>query len=92
MATRAGDDHAARAYVTLSIPVAEQGLAPRAKLKLARALWSTDLSDAALNDVWDNRQPAGTEAPNACTDRTMMVVQRSGTADAQRWVARRARS
>jgi len=78
--------------VTLSIPVAEQGLALRAKLKLARALRGTDLSDAALNDAWDNRLPAGTEAPNACTDRTMMAGQRSGTADAQRWMARRAGS
>jgi hypothetical protein len=86
LATRAGDDYAARVYVTLSIPVAEQGFALRAKLKLARAFWGGDLPDAALNYVWDNRRPIGTEAPNAYTDRTMMIVQRSGSADAQRWV------
>lgn len=86
MTTRAGDDYAARVYVTLSIPAADQGFALRAKLKMARALWGADLPDAALNYVWDNRRPIGTEAPNAYTDRTMMIVQRSGSADAQRWV------
>jgi hypothetical protein len=89
MATRAGDDYAARVYVTLSIPVGEQGFALRAKLKLARAFWGADLPDAALNYVWDNRRPVGMEAPNAYTDRTMMIVQRSGSADAQRWVSER---
>lgn len=86
MATRGGDDYAARVYVTLSIPAADQGFALRAKLKLARAFWGADLPDAALNYVWDNRRPIGTEAPNAYTDRTIMIVQRSGSADAQRWV------
>jgi len=86
MTRRAGDDYAARVYVSLRIPESEQGLALRAQLRLARAVWGPEVPDAAINYVWDNRQPVGTERPNAYTDRTMMVVLRSGPADAGRWV------
>jgi len=86
MTRRAGDDYAARLYVSLRIPESEQGLALRAQLRLARAIWGPEVPDAAINYVWDNRQPVGTERPNAYTDRAMMVVLRSGPADAGRWV------
>ena len=84
--TREGDDYAARVYVSLAIPAAQQGLALRTQLRLARAIWGPEVPDAALNYVWDNRQPVGTMRPNAYTDRTLMVVQRSGGAAAGRWV------
>lgn len=48
------------------------------------------MPDAALNYVWDNRNPVGTRRPNAYTDRTLMVVQRSGDGQAGRWVVERA--
>jgi hypothetical protein len=84
--TRQGDDYAARVYVSLAIPAAQQGVALRTQLRLARAIWGPEVPDAALNYVWDNRQPVGTTRPNAYTDRTLMIVQRSGAADAGRWV------
>ena len=84
--TREGDDYAARVYVSLAIPPAQQGFALRTQLRLARAIWGPEVPDAALNYVWDNRQPVGTTRPNAYTDRTIMIVQRSGGADAGRWV------
>ncbi len=87
--TRAGDDYAARVYVSLGIPPDQQGFGLRAQLKLARAIWGPDVPDAALNYVWDNRQPVGTVRPNAYTDRAMMIVQRSGSADAGGWVRER---
>jgi hypothetical protein len=87
MTRRAGDDYAARLYLSLKIPESEQGLLLRAKLKLARTIWGADLPDAAVNYVWDNRHPAGTEMPNAYTSQTIMVVQRMGPADAGRWVS-----
>jgi hypothetical protein len=86
MAVRQGDDYAARVYVSLAIPRAEQGMALRAQLAMARAIWGAEVPDAALNYVWDNRQPVGTVRPNAYTERAMMIVQRSGAADAGRWV------
>jgi Protein of unknown function (DUF3047) len=86
MRLREGDDYAARVYVSLRLPRASMGLGLRAQLALARALWGQDLPDAAINYVWDNRQPIGTTRANAYTDRTQMVVLQSGDAQARRWV------
>jgi hypothetical protein len=83
---REGDDYAARVYVSFRLPSALLGLGLRAQLALARAVWGQDLPDAAINYVWDNRQPVGTVRPNAYTDRAQMVVLRSGDAQAKRWV------
>lgn len=86
MRTRDGDDYAARVYVSFRLPPDTIGLGLRTQLTLARAIWGQDLPDAAINYVWDNRQPIGTTRPNAYTDRAQMVVLRSGDADAGRWV------
>lgn len=86
---RDGDDQAARLYVSLALPDADKSLALRTQLRLARAVWGPQVPDAAVNYVWDNRQPVGTERPNAYTDRATMVVLRSGAADAGRWVQER---
>ena len=83
---KAGDDYAARLYVSLALPDSEKSFGLRAKLSMARALWGPQIPDAAINYVWDNRQPVGFESPNAYTDRAMMVVLRSGDTDAKRWV------
>lgn len=87
--TRQGDDYAARVYVSLAIPPAQQGVVLRSQLRLARAIWGPEVPDAALNYVWDNRQPVGTVRPNAYTDRATMIVSRSGAADAGRWIQER---
>lgn len=89
MRTRQGDDYAARLYISLSIPASEQGLVLETQLRLARSIWGPDVPDAAINYVWDNRQPVGTERPNAYTSRTTMIVLRSGAADAGQWVQER---
>jgi hypothetical protein len=86
MLRREGDDYAARVYVSLRLPASALGLGLRAQLALARAMWGPDVPDAAINYVWDNRQPVGTTRPNAYTDRAQMIVLRSGDADAGRWV------
>lgn len=86
---RSGDDYAARLYVSLAIPDAQKSLGLRTQLRIARSIWGASVPDAAVNYVWDNRQPVGTERPNAYTDRTTMVVLRSGAADAGGWVQER---
>ena len=86
MLRREGDDYAARVYVSLRLPASALGLGLRAQLALARAMWGPDVPDAAINYVWDNRQPVGTTRPNAYTDRAQMIVLRSGDGDAGRWV------
>jgi Protein of unknown function (DUF3047) len=89
MTQRQGDDYAARVYVSFRLPDSAMGLGLRTKLALGRAIWGANLPDAALNYVWDNRHPIGTEQPNVYTDRAIMVVQRSGNAQAGRWVQER---
>lgn len=86
MTKKSGDDYAARLYVSLSIPDSQMSFGVRTKLRVARALWGPQVPDAAINYVWDNLRPVGYEMPNAYTDRTMMVVLRSGDQDSRRWV------
>ena len=89
MQQRQGDDYAARVYVSFKLPDAALSWGLRTQLRLGRAIWGPDLPDAAVNYVWDNRHPVGTEQANAYTDRAMMVVLRSGDADARQWVVER---
>jgi hypothetical protein len=86
MGSKAGDDYAARVYVLFDYPPSKLTLGARAKLRLGEALYGQPLPTAALNYVWDNRQPPGTIRPNAYTDRARMVVLRSGSARAGEWV------
>lgn len=89
LATKAGDDYAARVYVSFAVPPAALGLATRAGLAVARSIWGPTVPDAALNYVWDNKHPVGTLQPNAYTDRARMLVLRSGAGQAGVWVSER---
>lgn len=86
MTRKDGDDYAARVYVMFDYPRERLGFGARMKLKAGEALYGQKLPSAALNYVWDNRQPAGTVRANAYTDRARMIVLRSGPADAGTWV------
>ena len=87
MKTKAGDDYAARVYVAFSIPPEKMSFVTRAKLKLGRAIFGSQVPDGALNYVWDNRYPVGTSMANAYTDLTRMIVVNSGAAKAGQWVS-----
>jgi hypothetical protein len=89
MAEKSGDDYAARVYLAFEIPEQNLDLRARAELALARSIWNSQLPDAAVIYVWDNRYPVGTERPNANSARARMVVVESGTAKAGRWVGER---
>ncbi|RFC35525.1 MAG: Protein of unknown function (DUF3047) [Candidatus Nitrotoga sp. LAW] len=89
MATKEGDDYAARVYVSFAMPAAALNFVTRVKLKLARSIYGNAVPDAAINYVWDNRYPVGTRKPNAYTDRTRMIVAESGAANAGKWVVAR---
>lgn len=86
MATKPGDDYAARLYVLYDYDTDKLSWDLRAKLALVRGLYGVEVPAAALNYVWDNRYPPGTVRPNAYTDRTLMWVLRSGAGEARRWV------
>lgn len=87
--TKAGDDYAARVYLTFTVPREALSFATRTKLSLARSIWGPQVPDAALNYVWDNKYPIGTSKPNAYTDRTQMLVIETGVTNAGRWVTAR---
>lgn len=89
MAERATDDFAARLYVAFTLPADTMNWTTRLQLSAGRALFGDMLPDASLNYVWDNRYPVGTRRPNAYTDRSEMVVLRSGGALAGRWIEER---
>ncbi len=86
MSKKTGDDYAARVYVMFDYPRARLPLSTRIKLGLAESVYGQRLPTAALNYVWDNRQPVGTIRANAYTDRARMIVARSGAAQANAWV------
>lgn len=89
MATKSGDDFAARVYVAFRLSADAVNFATRTKLRLARAIYGDTVPDAAINYVWDNRYAIGTVKPSAYTDRTQVVVLRSGDASANSWVTER---
>jgi hypothetical protein len=89
MTTKSGDDYAARVYLSFDVPPGTLGIGTRLALKLARSLRGSDVPDAAINYIWDNRHAVGTWQANAYTDRTRMQVLRSGTTHAGQWVDER---
>ena len=89
LSRKAGDDYAARVYVTFTLQPESMSAGLCFKLALGRSLYGELVPDAAVNYVWDNRHPVGTRAFNAYTDRAAMVVQRSGKAQVGRWVSER---
>lgn len=86
MTQKTGDDYAARVYVMFNYPAEKLSFGTRAKLALAEALYGQKIPTAALNYVWDNRQPVGTIQPNTYTDRARMIVLETGAAHAGQWV------
>jgi len=86
---KSGDDYAARMYVAFRLPAGALSTLTRLKLGVARRMFDNDVPDAALNYVWDNRQPVGTEQPSSYTDRVQMLVLRSGAQHSGGWRSER---
>ena len=85
LGTRAGDDYAARVYVSFDVPLERLPFATRTRIRLARLFFGSELPVAAICYVWDNRHPPGTQAWNAYSDHVRMVVVESGAAHAGEW-------
>jgi len=90
MRTKAGDDYAARVYVAFDMPSSALSAGTRLRLGFARGLFGAAVPDAALNYVWDNRNPVGARRKSAYTDRAELIVAETGAANAGKWVAERA--
>lgn len=89
MTRKSGDDYAARVYVSFKLPSGELGFGTRIKLGIARSIFGEHVPDAAINYIWDNNNPVGTQRPNAYTDRTQMFVLQTGADNAGSWVIER---
>lgn len=89
METKEGDDYAARVYLAFTLPADQLSFSTHLKLTLARSIYGDLVPDAAINYVWDNHHPIGSQQPNAYTDRTRMIVIQSGGANAGRWISER---
>jgi hypothetical protein len=85
--SKAGDDYAARLYVTFDLRLAALPFGERVGVTLARIIYGGDVPSAALCYVWATRAPVGTIAPNAYTGRVQMIVVESGTAHLGAWRA-----
>ena len=85
LATRAGDDFAARLYVTFDVDRESLSAAERMRIGAARMLYGADVPIAALCYVWDTKAAPGTFAPSAYTDRVRMIVVDSGARNLGRW-------
>ncbi|MDQ6988209.1 MAG: DUF3047 domain-containing protein [Mariprofundaceae bacterium] len=89
MATKAGDDYAARVYVAFDLPDTSLRFLTRLALMLARNIYGQNVPDGALSYVWGNRYPVGTRMRNAYTERARMIVAESGPERAGKWVVAR---
>ena len=89
MTKKSGDDYAARLYVAFDMPDSALSAGTRFKLGIARRLFGGNVPDAALNYVWDNRNPVGTRRKSAYTDRAQLIVAETGTTRAGTWVTER---
>jgi len=89
MEHKAGDDYAARVYLSFRLPRSSLNYITRIKLGIARGIYGDQVPDAAINYIWDNKYPVGTQQPNAYTDRTQMFVLRTGSEQAEQWVEER---
>lgn len=82
---KAGDDYAARVYVTFVYDPAKAGVSAKLKYGLVKKLYGEYPPHSGISYIWANRLPKGGWAPNPYTDKLKMVAVRSGDSEAGRW-------
>jgi len=82
---KAGDDYAARVYITFKYEPARVGLGTRLKYGAIKALRGEYPPHNAIAYIWANKLAAGESAPSPYTKRVMMVAARSGASAAGEW-------
>lgn len=87
VASRAGDDYAARIYVAFEYSPKGKSWGQRMRYHAARLVAGDKLPGSAINYIWANKAPVGTIVANPYTDQTKMIVLQSGNASAGRWIA-----
>ena len=82
--TKAGDDYAARIYITFEYDPDKASLLKKTKYKMGRLLFG-DIPIAAINYIWESKTPPGTIVKNAYTDFVRMIVVESGDRNVGQW-------
>jgi hypothetical protein len=77
---KAGDDFAARVYVTFAFEPERASVLERARRRLAGAIWGDSLPGSSLNYVWSSGAPVGERWPSPYAATSHMVVATSGAA------------
>ncbi len=80
------DDYPLRVYVVFAYDPTRAGLGMRMKYELARKWYGEYPPHSSLNYVWAGRDPGQRVFPSPYTDRSRMVVLRSGTDNLGQWV------
>lgn len=84
-AKKAGDDYAARLYITFAYDSKKVGILEKAKFEAARLLYGQYPPLGAINYIWATKEPKETVVPNPYTDRAMMIVVQSGADGLNTW-------
>ncbi len=83
---KAGDDYAARVYVTFARDPGAETFPEKTEALLAEKVFGENVPGSSLNYIWANRLEKGAILPNTYTARNMMIAVESGGAKAGRWV------
>lgn len=86
MATKKGDDFAARVYVFFDVPLESLSFMERSKIRMARAVAGADVPTAAICYVWDNTHGIGHSQWSPYTSRVRMIVLQSGKENTNKWI------
>jgi len=76
--SKAGDDFAARVYVTFAFEPERASLSERAAHALASAVYGESVPGSSLTYVWTSREEVGARWPNAYTASAQMIAAASG--------------
>jgi len=81
-----GDDYPARIYITFEYNPAKLGVWEKAKYEAIRLLYGEYPPLGAIDYIWESKAPKETVVPNPYTERVMMFVLESGSANLDQWV------
>lgn len=86
---KAGDDYAARIYITFAYDADKIALGRKIRYKTAKLLFGGDTPAGALNYIWENKTAKDTLADNPYTDFVKMIVIENVSSPAGEWVVER---
>ncbi|MFO7913251.1 MAG: DUF3047 domain-containing protein [Desulfotignum sp.] len=85
--SKKGDDYAARIYVAFAFDPDTASFWERTRHKSAALFSKKEVPGTAINYIWATKASANTILPNPYVSESMMVVVKSGNADAGKWIS-----